>query len=552
MTEPFDELVEERPERGQDPQLSGSPLPPSFNLSETSVPLASEASQGLSSAAVGDFPFEGQPPLRATVLGADGEAAGPSGGPEQLDAAATQPAPEVVAAAASAVSVRCARPTLAISLLNSGLVLIFVFLLSGEDFNAASFWRSFFRDAALNLDDLDRFGALTELTLRAGDQFWRVGASLLLHPGPFSLLLSVFMLIGAGRFVERFGGSLQVIFLFFAGGVFGNLCSLVLSSSELGPVVPVAAWNGGFALIGAQYALRRRGLFESLPEPPRSSTGFLGQLILVWMILLLHLEEQALDMRLMTAPLVGFCAAAMTGYVLMSRLPAWLDGDEPPSLAGGVVWTGLLIGVSWLMINLPSLAPKGAGFRFGRDDGSAYLSMRRRREPALGFSIEIPEAWSVRARKENLVRYGTQVMDTLTVFTRDRHAFDAADTLVGRYLHMTSRNRGDLGVADPLRIIEEGSLEHEIGQGYRASYIIERPSMYRRRTILQRCLYIVGEDRVFLLLIRQLAGDDRKTFWRGIIDSLRLEQDPEAEREDELQPDREGEPEEGAPGDEKK
>ena len=48
-----------------------------------------------------------------------------------------------------------------------------------------------------------RFGALTELTLRAGDQFWRVGASLLLHSGPFSLLLSVFMLIVHSPFRKK-------------------------------------------------------------------------------------------------------------------------------------------------------------------------------------------------------------------------------------------------------------------------------------------------------------------------------------------------------------
>ena len=96
-------------------------------------------------------------------------------------------------------------------LLAAILIGVFVLLASGSDWRTEDFWKRSFGDVTFSLTRLEDAGSLTPLTLHEMPQLTRLVSALALHPGPWSLILSLMMLYGAGRFVERLGGSLQLL-----------------------------------------------------------------------------------------------------------------------------------------------------------------------------------------------------------------------------------------------------------------------------------------------------------------------------------------------------
>ncbi len=67
------------------------------------------------------------------------------------------------------------------------------------------------------------------------------------------------LLAGAGRWVERVGGPIQALLVFFMAGAVGNFVSVEIARATAAPLLPASAWVGGFALIGARSALVERG-----------------------------------------------------------------------------------------------------------------------------------------------------------------------------------------------------------------------------------------------------------------------------------------------------
>lgn len=116
------------------------------------------------------------------------------------------------------------------------------------------------------IDHMLKFGAAyTPLILEQGE-WYRLITCMFLHFGISHLVNNMLLLFVLGGRLERTVGKLRFLFIYFIGGVAGNLVSLAVDLKTLDFAVSAGASGAIFAVMGAMIyvVLRKRGRVEDL------------------------------------------------------------------------------------------------------------------------------------------------------------------------------------------------------------------------------------------------------------------------------------------------
>lgn len=116
------------------------------------------------------------------------------------------------------------------------------------------------------IDHMLKFGAAyTPLILEQGE-WYRLITCMFLHFGISHLVNNMMLLFVLGGRLERTVGKLRFLFIYFIGGVAGNLVSLAVDLKTLDFAVSAGASGAIFAVMGAMIyvVLRKRGRVEDL------------------------------------------------------------------------------------------------------------------------------------------------------------------------------------------------------------------------------------------------------------------------------------------------
>ena len=116
------------------------------------------------------------------------------------------------------------------------------------------------------IEHMLKFGAAyTPLILEQGE-WYRLITCMFLHFGISHLVNNMLLLFVLGGRLERTVGKLRFLFIYFIGGVAGNLVSLAVDLKTLDFAVSAGASGAIFAVMGAMIyvVLRKRGRVEDL------------------------------------------------------------------------------------------------------------------------------------------------------------------------------------------------------------------------------------------------------------------------------------------------
>ncbi len=98
-----------------------------------------------------------------------------------------------------------------------------------------------------------QLGALQSDRVLQYGEYYRLFTSMFMHADFVHLLCNLLALVIFGGRVEKYMGSLNLLFIFFIGGLTGNVLTIMFSNA-----VSVGASGGIFALIGALYTLTKK------------------------------------------------------------------------------------------------------------------------------------------------------------------------------------------------------------------------------------------------------------------------------------------------------
>ncbi len=108
-------------------------------------------------------------------------------------------------------------------------------------------------DGAYDKYYLLQIGALQRDSVLINGEYYRLLTSLFMHVNFIHLLSNLLAIVIFGSRLERYMGSLNLMFIFLLGGLTGNVVTIIMSD-----VASVGASGGAFALIGTLYVLTKR------------------------------------------------------------------------------------------------------------------------------------------------------------------------------------------------------------------------------------------------------------------------------------------------------
>jgi uncharacterized protein len=83
-------------------------------------------------------------------------------------------------------------------------------------------------------------------------ELWRIVSSIFLHGGLEHILFNLLSLVMFGAALTRIVGNRTALWIFFIGGIIGNLAYLAFTLSGFSPPVPALGASGGiYAILGA-------------------------------------------------------------------------------------------------------------------------------------------------------------------------------------------------------------------------------------------------------------------------------------------------------------
>ncbi len=96
-----------------------------------------------------------------------------------------------------------------------------------------------------NIDILIKYGALSNSMVVDDGEYFRIINSIFLHAGSVHMLSNLFGILIFGSRVERYMGTISLMYIFLVGGIAGNIATIYLVEG-----ISVGASGGVFALIG--------------------------------------------------------------------------------------------------------------------------------------------------------------------------------------------------------------------------------------------------------------------------------------------------------------
>lgn len=218
-------------------------------------------------------------------------------------------------------------------LLIAANALVFLAMLAG----GAGLWHS---SNGVQLAWGANFGPATQ-----DGQWWRLGSALFLHFGVVHLALNMWALWDGGQFVERMYGPLRFAALYFAGGLAGNLLSLV---AHRGHAVSGGASGAIFGLYGALLVFlwrERRNL-----QPHEFRWLFWAAVAFSVVTIVLGFLITGIDNA---AHIGGFLAGMLCGVVFLRPLDA---AQRVPRRARGLAGGVLALAIAVLIGLIPAPA----------------------------------------------------------------------------------------------------------------------------------------------------------------------------------------------------
>lgn len=467
------------------------------------------------------------------------DAFGAHPGPERGEAGIPQGAADPAAESLNTlnfVNDRCENAPIMTTMLIATVLMVFCYGLADKPLSEGYFWKSMLSDQGLHHDELQSMGGLYDGMLNPILEYPRFLLSLFVHSGPWSLIFTLSILFSAGRYVERFAGSGQALFIFLVTGFLGNYATMSVIE-EYGALLffPAGAWAGCFGLLGSQGGLSSRGILNLVPQ--RASRGIFGSLILVWILGTLQFFPNAFNPVALAPIGVGLATAAISGAILVRILPAWADDPESPGCVSlFLAFLSAFFLMVALVISFVDLDSE-SGFTDNTQYGNRNVTAIERKaailknfktidDDKLKFSFQVPKTWKVLRKEDSFRTYGTESFgypsEYIYLSVRDRHAYDAPDTLTGRFLNMMvsdwNLDRNDVTIAF------DEPFDHPTGKAHIAVFRIQRGT----RTVqpgLRRSYFLILKDRViFVLFFRPVKNDEGETAGT-IIRSLKLLED---------------------------
>ncbi|MBU3828433.1 MAG: rhomboid family intramembrane serine protease [Candidatus Lactobacillus pullistercoris] len=103
-----------------------------------------------------------------------------------------------------------------------------------------------------NLTTLLKFGAMNDVAVAAGHQWWRLFTAQFLHIGIWHLVSNIVMIYYMGMIIEPILGHSRFLFVYLLSGVGGNLLSFALGNDK---TIAAGASTALFGLFGAVLSL---------------------------------------------------------------------------------------------------------------------------------------------------------------------------------------------------------------------------------------------------------------------------------------------------------
>lgn len=103
-----------------------------------------------------------------------------------------------------------------------------------------------------NLTTLLKFGAMNDVAVAAGHQWWRLFIAQFLHIGIWHLVSNIVMIYYMGMIIEPILGHWRFLFVYLLSGVGGNLLSFALGNDK---TIAAGASTALFGLFGAVLSL---------------------------------------------------------------------------------------------------------------------------------------------------------------------------------------------------------------------------------------------------------------------------------------------------------
>jgi len=142
----------------------------------------------------------------------------------------------------------------------------------------------------------------------ADGEYWRLAMPMFLHIGFFHLLTNLFGLVIFGSMVERTFGTRNLVAIYLAAGIMGNVASFVA-----GPNVGVGASGAVFGILGAfgMYLITNRRLLGQVGRQQLTSIG-----VIVGINIVFGLSVSGIDNA---AHLGGLVAGGLVAFLIAPR-----------------------------------------------------------------------------------------------------------------------------------------------------------------------------------------------------------------------------------------
>ena len=172
-------------------------------------------------------------------------------------------------------------------------------------------------------------------------EWWRLGSALFLHFGLLHLSMNMFALWDGGRLVERMFGPLRFALIYFGGGLFGNLLSLIVQGER---AVSGGASGAIFGVYGALMAF----LWHQRGQLDRSEFKWLFWAAVIFSVItiVLGLLIPGIDNA---AHIGGLIGGMLAGAALIRPLDPARHAGRGRWLAASILITGTAV----LIVNIP-------------------------------------------------------------------------------------------------------------------------------------------------------------------------------------------------------